>query len=177
MRIWRLVLAATFCTALPLGGLAENCEQFEPRLAFCGAPDTWTKRQSSNSNVTLALRRGTTFRANFIFGDAGTDYGDSAESIHEFQRRVYADYTGAPLSSLVIQVEEPVMVDGYAGLRRAFPIQIDQTPFVVALTVIVRPEENLQILTLDAGTRFIARHRAWHDEILSLTRLTLESEG
>lgn len=180
MKVGNVILGALLApllAMLPVYAQSDVCVQYEQRLTFCGDTQTWRLRDSANSFVALALRRGQTFRANFIFGDAGSNYGDTAETIHEFQRKVYAEFTGEPLSNLVVQVEEPVLVDGYDGLRRAFPITVEGTRFVVALTVVMRPEENLQILTIDAGDRFIDRHRSWHDTILSLTKLTLETEG
>jgi hypothetical protein len=174
----RHILAAAVSFAALVGpATAQECRQIEPRLAFCGDPTVWTERQSANPGHALALRRGVAFRANFIFGDAGTDYGDSAEGIHEFQREVYAEFTGVPLEDLVIQVNEPVMVDGYDGLRRAFPIEIDGIPFVVALTVVMRPEQNLQILTIDQGARFNDRHRRLNHEVLDLVRLNFGDKG
>lgn len=161
-----LALAIAFCI---VGLPALACTDLAPRLTFCGDTRTWTPRDSSN-NAAGAYRRGLLFRLSFLLGDAGKNYGDDEVTLLARQLQTYADYLGVGADDLPILERDTVRIGDIEGRRLVFAIRLDGDPFVVAVSAFVGPEDNLQVLTVDGGTRFSRRHRGWHDEALTRTR-------
>ena len=169
----RALAGALALVLVVLPANAEACQSLNAQLSFCGDTRTWTLRDSPNPGVAGAYRRGLTFRLSFLHGDAGTNYNDNEVTLLARQLQTYADYMGVGADQIPILKRDAVRLGKIDGRRLVFGIRVDGQPFVVAVSVFVGPEDNLQVLTVDAGKTFSRRHESWHGQALSQTRFRL----
>lgn len=145
-----------------------SCDQLTKRLRFCGGTQ-WTERISSNKDAIGAYRRGANLRLNFLLGDAGTNYGSSTVSVLAKQLDTYSKHLGVGISQIPILDRATVKMGSKTGRRIVFSIKLGGHPFVVAITAFVGPEDNLQIVTVDLGTKFTRHHKKWHTAAIKAT--------
>jgi hypothetical protein len=148
-----------------------SCKQLDLGLSFCGSPDVWGPTEMPNPDVHSAFRHDDRLYGLFILEAIGFDDGATLDFYKKTALNNAAAVSGLKSEDVPVFEVTPATVGTERGETIVYGLTVDGLSAVYSNSIIVLSDRSFQISTFEIGSQFTDRHRALHNEFLSLVQI------
>jgi hypothetical protein len=148
----------------------SDCQAITDGLSFCGTSSSWEPVQPSPG--VLAEYR----YDDFNYGEVGSEklgsaQGMTLDKLKSIAIGNVATYANIPVDQIAILKELQQMSYNRMGDTLVYKLLVKGVPLVIADTMFVLPDKEVQVLTLSVGESYGGAEQGIHNEFLSSVKI------